>query len=202
MEEYGIINTLDGGRREDVGLQRACVQHRRRRTGCRHDAGRNNMFLSVLVVAGIIALDQLVKYWSFAVVRAAGEISLIDGVFYFVYTENRGAAFSILQGQRWFFLVATVLAVAFMIWMLRKGYVRNLWGRLAVLFIIGGALGNFVDRLRLGYVIDMFDFRLINFAVFNVADSFIVVGGIMYVIYFLFMDSRLQKALKHEPDNG
>lgn len=160
------------------------------------------MLLSVLLVAGIIALDQLVKYWAFAVVRAAGEFSLIDGVFYFVYTENRGAAFSILQGQRWFFLVATIVAVAFMIWMLRKGYVRNLWGRLAVLFIIGGALGNFIDRLRLGYVIDMFDFRLINFAVFNVADSFIVVGGIMYVIYFLFMDSKLQKAPEHEPDNG
>ena len=89
-----------------------------------------------------------------------------------------------------------------MVWMLKKNYARNLWGRLGILFVIGGALGNFIDRMRLGYVIDMFDFRLINFAVFNVADSFIVVGGIMVVIYFLFMDEKLRKAQQHEPDKN
>lgn len=160
------------------------------------------MLLFIALVTGIIALDQLVKYWALTVVRAAGEIPLIDGVFYFVYTENRGAAFSILQGRRWFFIVMTVVAVAIMVWMLKKDYARNLWGRLGILFVIGGALGNFIDRMRLGYVIDMFDFRLINFAVFNVADSFIVVGGIMVVIYFLFMDEKLRKAQQHEPDKN
>ncbi len=160
------------------------------------------MLFSVLLVAGIVALDQLVKYWALTVVRAAGEIPLIDGVFYCVYTENRGAAFSILQGQRWFFIIATAVAVAALIWLLKKKFVMGQWGRMAVLFIIGGALGNFIDRVRLGYVIDMFDFRLINFAVFNVADSFIVIGGIMGLIYFLFMDEKLRKAQLHEPEQN
>lgn len=152
------------------------------------------MLFSIILVVGIVALDQITKYWAATAVRAAGSIPLIDGVFYFTYTENRGAAFSILQGQRWFFIVITILLMGLLLWLLKKGYVRNLWGRLSMLFVLAGALGNFVDRLRLGYVIDLFDFRLINFAIFNVADVFVVGGGIMSVIYFLFMDEKLQKA--------
>ena len=154
------------------------------------------MLFSIALVAGVVILDQLVKYWAATAVRAAGTIPLIEGVFHFTYTENRGAAFSILQGQRWFFIVATILMVALLVWALKRKYVLNLWGRLGILFVIGGALGNFVDRLRLGYVIDLFDFRLISFAVFNVADVFITAGGAMCIIYFLFMDDRLRRAQK------
>lgn len=154
---------------------------------------RRSVFKSAVLIAAIVALDQLVKYWAATTVRAAGALPLIDGVFEFVYTENRGAAFSILQGQRWFFIVSTLVMIGLMIWLLLRRHMRNRWGRLGVLFVIGGALGNYVDRLRLGYVIDMFYFKLINFAVFNVADVFIVGGGIMCIIYFLFMDDKLRK---------
>lgn len=151
------------------------------------------MLMYIVVAAAIILVDQLVKQWAAGPVRAAGTIPLLDEVFHLTYTENRGAAFSILQEKRWFLIAATAAMVVFLLWVLKKGYVRNRWGRTGVVFVIAGALGNLVDRVRLGYVVDLFDFRLINFAVFNVADVFIVTGGIMCVIYFLFMDDKLQK---------
>lgn len=160
------------------------------------------MLFSIILVAGILALDQLVKYWAVHTVRAVGSIPLIEGVFHFTYTENRGAAFSILQGRQGFFIAVTVLMLAFLVGLLAKHQVRNLWGRLGVLFVIGGALGNFIDRLRLGYVVDIFDFRLIHFAVFNVADVFIVGGGIMCILYFLFMDDKLRGDGKDESNDA
>ena len=155
---------------------------------------RRTVFKSAVLIAAIVALDQLVKYWAATAVRTVGSIPLIDGVFEFVYTENRGAAFSILQGQRWFFIISTLVMIGLMVWLLLRRHVRNRWGRLGVLFVIGGALGNYVDRLRLGYVIDMFYFKLINFAVFNVADVCVVCGAVLAAMYYLWFYEKYDKA--------
>lgn len=152
------------------------------------------MLLITLVVVCSVVLDQLVKYWAVASLAPVGTIPLIPGLIGLAYTENTGAAFSLLSGARWLFLPLTVVLVGVMIWALWKGYFRNLFGRLAIAFIMGGAIGNFIDRLLHGYVVDMFEFQFIRFAIFNVADIFITVGGVMFVIYFLFMDDKLKLA--------
>ena len=159
-------------------------------------------YLALLLSAGLVVIDQLLKLWVLRDLQPIGTYPIIQDIFPFTYVENRGAAFSILQGKRWFFIVITVVMVGILIWLIAKKQVLGRWGITAILFIIGGAIGNFIDRLHLGYVIDMFDFRLINFAVFNVADCFIVVGGIMCVIYFLFMDEKLQKAEKEKAEKA
>ncbi|MEA5040185.1 MAG: signal peptidase II [Clostridiaceae bacterium] len=155
--------------------------------------------LWALIPLCIIAADQMVKQWAQNNLQQLGTLPLISGVFHLTYARNTGAAFSLLQGARWAFVLIGVLMVGLLIWALRAGWVRGLFGRLSVLFLVGGAVGNLIDRVRFGYVVDLFDFRLIHFAIFNVADSFITVGGIMLGIYLIFIDRRL---LQKEHSDG
>ncbi len=147
---------------------------------------------SILMVL-LVAVDQWSKYWAETTLSQIGSIPVWDGVFHLTYAQNTGAAFSLLEGQRWFFIVMTVVLVGVMIFLLARGALKNNWGKLAVFFVLAGAIGNFIDRVRFGYVIDMFEFRFVNFAIFNVADVCLVTGTCMMIIYILFMD-RAPKA--------
>lgn len=140
----------------------------------------------ILAIAAMIAVDQLVKFWAVQVLRPRQALVIWENVFELRYVENRGAAFSILQDQRWLFVVGTVVAVAIMIYLLRKGVIVHTSGRVALYLIIGGAIGNWIDRLFRGYVVDLFYFKLINFPVFNVADIFLTIGGVLLFAYVLF----------------
>ena len=151
------------------------------------------MVFYLILVFAIITMDLLVKLWAQNTLMDIGTIPIIKDIFHLTYAENRGAAFSILEGKRWFFILLTavmliVIALAFF-----KNYFKGVWGKTTLVFIFSGAVGNFIDRLLLGYVVDMFDFRLINFPVFNVADIFLTVGAIMGIIYILFIDKDLLK---------
>jgi len=164
------------------------------------------MVLNIAVVAVIVLLDQLTKYLTVVYVKPAGTIPIIAGAVHLTYAENRGASFSILQGQRTLFIVITLITVAaIIIYMaLNRGKTPALL-RTALVFVAGGALGNFIDRLTLGYVIDMIDFRIINYAIFNVADSFVVIGAAMLLIYALFFEGGRPKKGKRSaagPDSG
>lgn len=143
-----------------------------------------------IIAAAIVAADQGVKLWAVRALGPGGSLGLIPGVFHLTYAENRGAAFSILEGKLGFFVAVTAVMVGLLLYMAVKGYIRGVFGRLAAVFIIGGALGNLADRLCRGYVVDMFDFRLIHFAIFNVADVFITIGGVMLAVYFLFLEGK------------
>lgn len=143
-----------------------------------------------IIAAAIVAADQGVKLWAVRALGPGSSIGLIPGVFHLTYAENRGAAFSMLEGKLGFFVAVTVVMVGLLLYLTAKGMIRGAFGRLAVVFIIGGALGNLADRLCRGYVVDLFDFRLIHFAIFNVADIFITIGGVMLAIYFLFLEGR------------
>ena len=160
------------------------------------------MVLYAIITAAIIVADQLVKYWAKNTLMQIGTIPVIENVFHLTYAENRGAAFSILEGQRWFFIVLTSVMLVIIALAFFKGYFKGKWGKTTLVFIFAGAIGNFIDRLVLGYVVDMFDFRLIDFPVFNVADIFLTVGGIMGVIYILFMDKDLFKEDKKVAENN
>lgn len=143
-----------------------------------------------LMTLAIVAADQGVKLWAVRALGPGGSMGLIPGVFHLTYAENRGAAFSILEGRLGFFVAVTVAMVGLLLYMAVKGYIRGSFGKLATVFIIGGALGNLTDRLCRGYVVDLFDFRLIHFAIFNVADVFITIGGVMLAIYFIFLEGK------------
>jgi len=145
--------------------------------------------LPVLFVIVLLAIDQLTKY--LAVVRLApiGEFVIIDGVFSLLYHENAGMAFGLFQGGRWVFVGLTVVAMGFFVYFYRslpKTRYHNIM-RFLLLVLIGGALGNFVDRLIQGYVVDFFYFSLINFPIFNMADVFLVVSVIALAVMILFI---------------
>lgn len=141
------------------------------------------------IVAGIIvvliALDQLVK--SYVVQNIAlGEIkSWIPNLVSLTYLQNRGAAFSILQDQQLLFAVITLVVVVGAIWYLHKHMEDSLWNVSGLVLIIAGGLGNFIDRISQGFVVDMFHLDFVNFAIFNVADSYLTVGVIVLLLAML-----------------
>lgn len=151
------------------------------------------MLLYLLLSIFIIGLDQYTKYLCSVHLKnlESGTLPVFKNIFHLTYVENRGAAFSILQNQRWLFIViAAVFSVAILYYLLTNRE-KKVFLNLSLAFILAGAVGNLIDRIRLGYVIDFFDFRAINFAIFNVADSSVVVGTILLCIYLLFFDRKL-----------
>ena len=130
-----------------------------------------------ICLLAVVALDQVIKFAVSANMHLGESLPLIEGLVYVTYVLNTGAAFSILQGQRWFFLVITPVVLAVLLWYVRGVPKKDKLQQLALALFCGGALGNFIDRLRFGAVTDFIDFRF--FPVFNVADSCIVVGAIL-----------------------
>ena len=152
--------------------------------------------VSLVVISILIAFDQIAKL-HFSRTLAFGEkLNVIDGFFYFTYTLNTGAAWSFLADVSWgqlFFKILTVVALIafslFYVFVARKGYK---WLRIALILVISGTIGNFIDRLAIDAVIDFigFTFGTYNFPIFNLADSFLVVGVIMIIIQYLFIDEN------------
>ncbi|MCR1898978.1 signal peptidase II [Irregularibacter muris] len=145
-----------------------------------------------LVIIFIVVLDQVAKYLAVLHIKPIPTYPLIRDVFHLTYVENRGAAFSIFQDKQPFLITVTMLFTLFLIYYLIKTpkNKNTLWFKISLTLIIGGAIGNLIDRIRLNYVIDFFDFRYINFAIFNTADSFVVVGTILLAGILLFGDTQ------------
>ena len=137
----------------------------------------------------LIALDQWTKHWARAHLQPVGTRPVWEGFFALTYVENRGAAFGLMQGGRWFFVVLTVVVLAGMVYY----YIRlpqtgkNWLVRVPMIFVFAGAAGNLIDRAWLGYVTDMFQFTFINFPVFNVADVCLVIGTAALAAVLLFI---------------
>ena len=137
------------------------------------------------IIAALIVLDQLVKAYVVQNI-ALGEIkSWIPNLVSLTYLQNRGAAFSILQDQQVLFAVITLVVVVGAIWYLHKHMEDAFWMVLGLTLIIAGGLGNFIDRISQGFVVDMFHLDFINFAIFNVADSYLTVGVIILLLAML-----------------
>lgn len=129
----------------------------------------------------IFGLDQLVKYFVVTHIKLDTTVSFIPHVLSLSNVRNDGAAWSILQGQQFLLFVITVAALAVMLVLLKKNRNDRLFAW-ALTLMIGGTLGNFLDRLRLGYVVDMFTLDFMNFPIFNVADCALTVGVILLII--------------------
>ena len=145
-----------------------------------------------LIAAFVIVFDRVVKYLVVSNLNPWETIPVIEDIFHFTYVQNKGAAFSMWEGQ-WLVLEALPLAViaAGLVLLFRK---RKSWDKLmltSIAFICGGGLGNLIDRMSLGYVVDIFDFRV--FPVFNIADIFICTGCGLMVLDILFFERKHNK---------
>jgi len=145
--------------------------------------------LPILFCAALFSIDQLSKYFAYTLLKPVGTVNIIEGIFSLTYVENQGAAFGLLQGARWFFIVITVVVMCGIIYYYRqlpkeKAYNK---ARFALILITSGALGNFIDRFRNGYVVDFFHARFIDFPVFNIADCYVVIGVFLAFILFVFV---------------
>jgi len=138
-----------------------------------------------IVILGY-AVDQIVKKIAEGKLQTVGEAPFIPGILKLTYVENTGAAFSILQGKMPFFITVTSVVVIAVVWLMLRGYFKRTFSFVAISFVLAGALGNLVDRIRQGYVVDMFEPEFMRFAIFNVADIFLTLGGIALVLYVLF----------------
>jgi len=149
--------------------------------------GKDLLFIISII---IIILDQLTKNWAVNSLKGLKPLIIVPDFFRLVYVENFGAAFGILQNKRWVFIVITfIVIIAIFTFLLRNYYKMNVLMRIGIAMLLGGAIGNFIDRVRHGYVVDFFSFRLFNiyeYPVFNVADIFIVVGTIAIMSLVLF----------------
>ena len=148
----------------------------------------------IVVFLLIVAVDQLVKYWAYTSLRPVGSIPVINQIFHLTYTENTGAAFSMLSGQGLFLTVVPILACGLILYLLFSRRVDHPLGRWALLFLLSGAVGNLIDRVFRGFVVDFIDFRVIRFAIFNVADIFITIGAVLLFVYLLFFSETRHKA--------
>ena len=141
-----------------------------------------------LIALAVFGLDQITKWIVVKKMTIGQSIPLIEGVFHLTSHRNRGAAFGILQDQRWFFIIITLLVVIGIIYYLQKVGRNQPMVAYALALILGGAVGNFMDRLFQGEVVDFLDFTLINYPIFNIADSAIVIGvGLMILDTLLEM---------------
>ena len=138
-----------------------------------------------VIVLLLIGLDQLVKSYIVQQIPLGEVRSWIPNFVSLTYLQNRGAAFSILQDQQFLFAIITLVVIVGAIWYLHKHMEDSLWMVLGLTLIIAGGLGNFIDRISPGFVVDMFHVDFINFAIFNVADSYLTVGVIILLIAML-----------------
>ena len=143
--------------------------------------------LYAIVAVLILILDQATKYWTtLNIALDTGTKDFIPGVVHFANIHNYGAAYGFLQNARWFFVILTVIFAAAVIVLLAIPVIKGKFGRWMVVVVLAGALGNCIDRLFLGYVVDMIELEFISFPVFNVADIFITLGGIAFCLYVIF----------------
>ena len=148
-----------------------------------------------LFAALAVALDQWTKALTVANIPLYAEIPVVDGLFHFTYIRNFGAAFSSFQGQQWLFALIFGAFTLFLLWdMKRNSMGFKPFERWCIAAIWAGGLGNMIDRIRLGYVVDMIEVEFMRFPVFNVADSFITVGCVLLIAHLILFNKEFWKA--------
>lgn len=150
-----------------------------------------------LFAALIAVADQVTKYLTVANIPLYGEVEVLPGVVGLTYVQNFGAAFSSFQGMQWLFAVIFILFTVGIVWEFRKKSLPfTTFERWCIIAVYGGGLGNMIDRVRLGYVVDMIETKFINFPVFNLADSFITCGCIALIAHLVLFNKAFWKEEK------
>lgn len=146
------------------------------------------MLLFVLIVIGAVALDQISKLWVLHSLAPIGSYPLIKNVLHFTYVENRGAAFGMLADHRFVFMAVSTLAIVGLFLYVFIVKPKDKMEIVSLSFIIGGGIGNMIDRIFRGFVVDFIDVACINFYVFNIADSFVCVGCGLMILYLILAE--------------
>lgn len=152
------------------------------------------------IALGVVALDQSSKWLAARYLASAGAVPLIPGMLGLRYAENTGMAFSMLSGQGWLLGVLSG-ALILLAWLFLRRYTLGKVAGTAVMLMLGGAVGNMLDRFFTGYVVDMFEILLFRFAIFNVADAALTVGAVMLGITILWMPEEWREK-KHGDTTG
>ncbi len=148
--------------------------------------------LYIFIIVFTVGIDQLTKYLAQTLLMPVKSVPLVQGIFHLTYARNTGAAFSILKDTQILLIPVTGVIIATIIcYMIKIRKNRAIVLKLSLALISGGALGNFIDRIRLGYVTDFFDFTLINYPIFNFADVFVVFGILILVYTVLFKSNQV-----------
>ena len=155
------------------------------------------IIIELAVIAGAVIFDQLTKIAAASILPGmGGTYDVFPGFAAFTYVENTGAAFSMFSGSTLVLGIISVALAAVLVYIMLKGNkYRSMLLSLSLSFLIGGAIGNAIDRLALGYVRDMIEFTFVDFAVFNVADSFACIGAVMLGVFLLFFWDKAKKKL-------
>jgi len=146
----------------------------------------------IIIIFFVTILDQYSKHLAYTKLSIIETVPIINDVFHLTYRQNTGAAFSIFREHQSMLIWITLAVIIFMVFLLAK-LINEKTSRIILIgisMIMGGAIGNLIDRFRLGYVVDFFDFRLINFAVFNIADSCIVVGALLIAAFTIYIEVK------------
>lgn len=147
-----------------------------------------------LFVALILVADQITKLLVLNKIPLFGQVKAIPGLFHLTYVQNTGAAFSSFQGMRWMFVgIFLVLTAVLLFEYFKKPMPFATFDRFCLAAIYGGALGNVIDRVRLGYVVDMICVDFMDFPVFNVADCFITCGSVLLLVHLFFFNKAFWK---------
>ncbi len=143
-------------------------------------------YLALLMSVALVVIDQLLKLLAIDRLKPIGTYPIIEDVFHFTYLENRGMAFGMMQGQDWLLIWGTALVLLILILLVMTGKLHDTAPVFLVCVIIGGGVGNLIDRVYRGYVVDYIHVKIIDFAIFNFADICVVVGTFLLVCYVFF----------------
>ena len=155
-----------------------------------------------ILAAALVAVDQIVKYLVMTNIPSGGHVPLIPYLVELTYVTNTGAAFSIFSEHTWALALVSLvmsLVLALALW---KNLFRHPFGKMALTLLLAGAVGNLIDRAFRGFVVDMFNVLFMRFAVFNVADICVVVGGIAAGVYYIFLMDKLEPREETPDDNA
>ena len=149
----------------------------------------------------VVVLDQLFKRWITITLAVGDHKDVIPSIINLTHVENYGAAFSILSGKRWLLAAVMFVAIIIIVAILLR-YTEGFWGTLGLAAVLGGAVGNLIDRVFVGHVVDMFEFKFIEFAIFNIADIFITLGGLTFLIFFIVTSFKSSKNTEEAADSS
>lgn len=152
----------------------------------------------IIISIILLCIDQIAKLLVINLLTKTDSIAIIKNFFYLTYINNDGAAFSILVGKRIFLILVAIIVIIMLIHYIKKNNIQNKLEIVSLALIIGGSLGNLMDRVVRGYVIDFLDFKIFNynFPIFNLADTFIVIGVILLLLKELRKENNLDSRNK------
>lgn len=155
----------------------------------------------MIMIVLIIAFDQITKYFASLKLADGSVAKFIPGIVQFKYAENTGMAFSMLSGARWVFIALTVVVCVGVFYYLFSNRCKSLWLYWSLGVILSGGIGNLIDRIRFGYVVDFIEPTFVNFAIFNIADCAVTCGAVVLVGYLLYDAFKDVKKPKENSDD-